>query len=88
MLMIVGLRKEEKRCGSGREHGRSLRAMISSLCAFTLGKSCLTNLFAFCVGTTSSVSGRREVGVIYVDFSLQHVVLWHHLCYLVWNAVA
>lgn len=88
MVMTVGMRKEKNRCGSGREHGRNLRAMISSQCAFTLGKSCLTNLFVFCVEITRSVNGRRALGVIYVDFSLQHVVLWHQLCYLVWNAVA
>lgn len=55
----------EKRYGSGRKHGRSLKAMISTQGAFTLCKSCLTNLFAFCVETTRSVNGRRAVGVIY-----------------------
>lgn len=41
---------------------------------------CLTNLFAFCIKTARSPSGKRTVGVICVDFSFQHVVLWHQLC--------
>lgn len=46
---------------------RILRAMISSQRAFTLAKSCLTNLFAFCTETARSVNRRRAVGVIYVE---------------------
>lgn len=63
-MMIVGMRREEKRYGSWRKHGKSLRAMISTQGAFTLCKSRLINLFAFCVETTRSVNGRRAVGVI------------------------
>lgn len=69
-------------------HGRILRAMFrSSQCEFTMGKSCLTSLIDFCIETSWSLHGRRAVGVICIEFSLQHVVLWHP-CFVVWNAVA
>lgn len=54
--------------------------LLSSQCAVTLGKSCLTNLLASCVKTARSLNGRRAVGLICVDFSFQHIVLWHQLC--------
>lgn len=47
--------------------GRILEAMISSQHAFTLGKSYLTNLFAFGIETARSFNRRRAEGVIYVE---------------------
>lgn len=51
----------------GGSMGRILRAMISSKHAFTLGKSYLTNLFAFCIETARSVTRKTAVSVIYVE---------------------
>ena len=47
---------------------------------FTKGKSCLTNLVAFCDVTSGRVEGGRAVGVVYLEFikvfdSFSHSIL-------------
>jgi len=57
VLDAISKQLEEKKVIRNSQHG------------FTKGKSCLTNLITFCDGTTSWIDGRREVDVIYLDFS-------------------
>lgn len=45
------------------------KVIRSSQCAFTKGRSCLTNTVAFCAVMTGWVDGERAVGAVSLDFS-------------------
>jgi len=51
----------------------------SSQHAFIKGKSCLTNLIAFCNGVTGWVDERRAVDVVYLDFSKAFDAVSHNI---------
>ena len=46
------------------------KVIRSSQCAFTKGRSCLTNTVAFCAVMTGWVDGGSAVDVVYLDFSI------------------
>ncbi|GAB0182561.1 mitochondrial enolase superfamily member 1 [Grus japonensis] len=58
--------EEKKVIGSG-QHG------------FTKGKSCLTNLIAFCDGMTGLVDEERAVDVVYLDLSKAFDTVSHNI---------
>jgi len=57
ILDVISKQTEEKKVIRSSQHG------------FTKGKSCLTNLIAFCDGMTSWVDEGRPVDVVCLDFS-------------------
>ncbi|GAB0179570.1 mitochondrial enolase superfamily member 1 [Grus japonensis] len=56
ILKVISKHVEEKKVIRSGQHG------------FTKGKSCLTNLMAFCDGMTGWVDKGRAVDVVYLDF--------------------
>ncbi|GAB0179576.1 mitochondrial enolase superfamily member 1 [Grus japonensis] len=56
ILKVISKPVEEKKVIRSGQHG------------FTKGKSCLTNLMAFCDGMTGWVDEGRAVDVVYLDF--------------------
>jgi len=57
ILHVISKQVEEKMVIMSSQHG------------FTKGKSCLTNLIAFCDGMSDWVDEGRAVNVVYLDFS-------------------
>ncbi|PKU34547.1 rna-directed dna polymerase from mobile element jockey- hypothetical protein [Limosa lapponica baueri] len=51
------------------KHTEEKNAIRSSQHGYTKGKSCLTNLIAFCDGMTGWIDEGRVVDVVYLDFS-------------------
>jgi len=66
-LDVIIKEVEEKKVIRSSQHG------------FTKGKSCLTNLIAFCGGMTGWVDEERAVDVIYLDFSKAFDTVSHNI---------
>ncbi|GAB0186306.1 mitochondrial enolase superfamily member 1 [Grus japonensis] len=67
ILGVMSKHVEEKKVIRSGQHG------------FTKGKSCLTNLIAFCDDMTGWVDERRAVDVAYLDFSKAFGTLSHNI---------
>jgi len=67
VLEVIIKQVEEEKIIRSRQHG------------FTKGKSCLTNLVAFCDGVTSWVDEGRAVAVVYLDFSKASDTVSHNI---------
>ncbi|GAB0180142.1 mitochondrial enolase superfamily member 1 [Grus japonensis] len=61
------------------EHVEEKKVFGSSQHGFTKGKSCLTNLIAFCDGMTSWVDEGRAVDGVYLDFSKAFDTISHNI---------
>ncbi|GAB0188743.1 mitochondrial enolase superfamily member 1 [Grus japonensis] len=51
------------------KHVEEKKVIRAAQCGFAKGRSCLTNLIAFCDGMTGWVDEGRAVDVVYLDFS-------------------
>ncbi|GAB0186901.1 mitochondrial enolase superfamily member 1 [Grus japonensis] len=67
ILDVISKHVEEKKVIGSGQHG------------FTKGKSCLTNLIAFCDGMTGWVYEGRAVDVVYPDFSKAFDTVSHNI---------
>ncbi|GAB0193231.1 mitochondrial enolase superfamily member 1 [Grus japonensis] len=67
ILGVINKHVEEKKVIGSGQHG------------FTKGKSCLTNLIAFCDGMTGWVDEGRAVDVVYIDFSKAFDTVSHNI---------
>jgi len=67
ILEVIIKQVEEKKVIRSSQHG------------FTKGKSCLTNLIAFCDGMTGWVDEGRAVNVVYLDFSKAFDTVSHNI---------
>jgi len=67
ILDVIIKQVEEKKVIRSSQHG------------FTKGKSCMTNLIAFCDGMTGWVDEGRAVDVVYLDFSKAFDTVSHNI---------
>jgi len=67
ILNVVSKQVEEKKVIRSSQHG------------FTKGKSCLTNLIAFCDGMASWIDEGRAVDVVFLDFSKDFDTVFHNI---------
>ncbi|GAB0206011.1 mitochondrial enolase superfamily member 1 [Grus japonensis] len=67
ILGVISKQVEEKKVIRSGQH------------RFTKGKSCLTNLIAFCDGMTGWVDERRAVDVVYLNFSKAFDTISHNI---------
>ena len=68
LTSIPGKVMEQLILGVINEHVEEKVVVGSGQHGFTKGKSCLTNLIAFCDGMTGWVDEGRAVAVVYLDF--------------------
>ncbi|GAB0183496.1 mitochondrial enolase superfamily member 1 [Grus japonensis] len=69
LTSIPGKVMEQLTLGLINKHVEGKKVIRSSQHGFTKGKSCLSNLIAFCDGMTGWVDEGRAVDVVYLDFS-------------------
>ncbi|PKU35402.1 rna-directed dna polymerase from mobile element jockey- hypothetical protein [Limosa lapponica baueri] len=69
LTSIPGKMMEQLVLGVISKHTEEKKAIRSSQHGFTKGKSCLTNLIAFCGGITGWIDEGRALDVVYLDFS-------------------
>ncbi|GAB0203192.1 mitochondrial enolase superfamily member 1 [Grus japonensis] len=79
LTSIPGMVMERLILGVINKHVEKKKVIGSAQHGFTMGKSCLTNLIAFCDGMTGWMDEGRAVNVVYLDFSRAFDTLCHNI---------